>query len=134
MLFRSHDLGNAYLKTGKLYGNATSLFHLIRQEKTEIPPGLAETRAFVETELAALGNARMQRSDAALVRDEFANAGRLLRHACERGLGAPAAMLAGQMREIVSEHRRLWLARNRPGGLPDSVRAFEERLKEYERG
>jgi len=58
----------------------------------------------------------------------------MLRHACDRGLNAPPAALAGQMREIVSEHRRLWLARNRPGGLSDSVRVLEQRRQEYEGG
>jgi hypothetical protein len=36
------------------------------------------------------------------------------------------------MNIILGEHRRLWTARNRVGGLQDSERAFEERLREYE--
>jgi hypothetical protein len=40
--------------------------------------------------------------------------------------------LAAEMNIILGEHRRLWTARNRVGGLQDSERAFEERLREYE--
>jgi hypothetical protein len=36
------------------------------------------------------------------------------------------------MRTILGEHRRLWSARNRVGGLQDSESVFEERLQEYE--
>jgi len=38
------------------------------------------------------------------------------------------------MRTILGEHRRLWSARNRVGGLQDSESVFEERLLEYEGG
>jgi hypothetical protein len=37
------------------------------------------------------------------------------------------------MRDILGEHRRLWGARNREGGLQDSTRVLEQRLTEYER-
>ena len=40
--------------------------------------------------------------------------------------------LASGMRTILGEHRRLWSARNRVGGLQDSERVFEERLREYQ--
>jgi hexosaminidase len=39
--------------------------------------------------------------------------------------------LASQMRTILGEHRRLWSARNRVGGLQDSESVFEQRLQEY---
>lgn len=37
---------------------------------------------------------------------------------------AQAQALADDMRAIIAEHREVWLARNRPGGLPDSVARF----------
>jgi hypothetical protein len=40
--------------------------------------------------------------------------------------------LAAEMNIVLGEHRRLWTARNRVGGLQDSERVFEERLREYE--
>ena len=39
--------------------------------------------------------------------------------------------MAAEMNIILGEHRRLWTARNRVGGLQDSERVFEERLREY---
>ena len=85
----------------------------------------------------------MDREDAALTRDEFANAARMMLHACNRG----TAMLEGtldsaekreelatDMRTIIGEHRCLWSARSREGGLQDSARVLEERLKEYSGG
>jgi len=34
------------------------------------------------------------------------------------------------MKVIIKEHRRLWLARNRRDGLPESTHVLEWRLKE----
>ena len=61
----------------------------------------------------------------------------MLRHACRHGAWeldgrrGDAGELARAVRGIIEEHRRLWLARNRPGGLPDSVRRLEECLNLY---
>jgi hypothetical protein len=35
------------------------------------------------------------------------------------------------MHGFIAEYRRLWLARNRPGGLADSVARFEHARAEY---
>jgi hypothetical protein len=44
------------------------------------------------------------------------------------------ATLAAELRPLIAEHRRLWLARNRPGGLEDSVSWLEHLLACYETG
>ena len=76
----------------------------------------------------------MRRPDAALVTQEFELAARMLRHACRRaelmaaGEGATPEqrrLLDGDLREIIREYERLWLARNRHGGLRDSVARLE---------
>jgi len=142
----AYRLGNAYLRPGHKPGNASALFHILQrpadQELHEevTAERLRETRAFIEEVAAPLRRARMERADADLVQDEYANAVRMLLHACERGialregtLGAEEERkrLAGDMRVILGEHRRLWTARNRVGGLQDSARRLEERLEEY---
>ena len=83
--------------------------------------------------------------DAALIRREFENAARLLRHACALGetkvalaqgqaVADQAAALAEDMRAILAEHRALWLARNRVGGLQEgSGKHFEEMIEAYRR-
>jgi hexosaminidase len=40
--------------------------------------------------------------------------------------------LTGELEEIVGEYRRLWLARNRPGGLADSAGRMERLLTMYQ--
>ena len=104
------------------------------------PEKLRTTGEYVRTVIEVLDVARMDREDASLIRAEFANAGRMLLHACERGtailegtLDTPRVRdaLAAEMRIILGEHRRLWTARNRVGGLQDSTSVLEERLREY---
>jgi len=117
----AYDIGNAYLKPGLIEANSSVLFRLLQSGQIEFPMQLIQAREYIDAVLSPLARARMRRPDARLVRDEFANAGRLLLHACDRGLNAPLSQLGGQWRGIVKEHRRLWLARNRPGGLDDSI-------------
>ena len=75
----------------------------------------------------------MDLPDAPLIRDEYALTVRLMLLACDRALScsAPAALgrrpRAGSS-EIIGEYRSLWLARNRIGGLSDSVRRLEALL------
>jgi hexosaminidase len=80
----------------------------------------------------------MTRPDADLVRREFANTIRLMQHACRRGSLAINRRtdgkldLARDMQEIITEYEKLWLARNRPGGLIDSVARLRRTMADYE--
>jgi len=98
---------------------------------------LLATRAHFETCLARLPDVRLQRRDAGLIVDEFANGIRTALHACRVGLAiaggagdAARSELAEDLAGIIEERRRLWPARNRPCGLRDSLRPLEERLGE----
>jgi hypothetical protein len=80
----------------------------------------------------------MERADAALILEEFANTVRLLHYACDhaRALadGAPEdspamARAHEELRFAIAEYRRLWVRRNRIGGLADSVRRLEKLLR-----
>jgi hypothetical protein len=96
---------------------------------------------------ASLRRARPGRGDGALVLDELANAAALvsvvardgrLRTLGDGSLGsvppADRAELARALEPVIEEHERLWLARNRPGGLPDSL-AWLHHLRDcYETG
>src|SRR5215218_2518210 len=145
----SHDLGDAHKEAGPAPHNSTVLFHLLTQAPdVAVPDGvtvesLGQAAGHINSIVSPLESARMDREDAALTRDEFANAARMMLHACNRG----TAMLEGtldsaekreelatDMRTIMGEHRRLWISRNRVGGLQDSERVLEERLKEYAGG
>ena len=80
----------------------------------------------------------MDRPDAALIVEEFAHNARMAVTACRMGglllakdtSAAARTRLVPDMERILDEHNRLWLARNRPGGLADSRRLFEVRLAE----
>jgi hypothetical protein len=141
-----YDLGNAHEKAGPAQHNSTVLFNLLTQAPdSPLPEGvcvesLRETGEHISHIVGPLEGARMDREDAEVTRDEFANAARMMLHACERGTAmlegtAGSAEkrdeLASQMRTILGEHRRLWSARNRIGGLQASESVFEQRLREY---
>jgi hexosaminidase len=74
----------------------------------------------------------MNTPDAALVADEFRNAAAILKFACDMGRRELNCgnRSANKMSAIVAEHGRLWFARNRPGGLEDSVRRLENAARE----
>ena len=144
----SHDLGKVHEVAGPAPHNSTVLFNVLTQSPgSDLPEGvtvesLREAGERISSIIEPLERARMDREDAGVTRDEFANAARIMLHACERG----TAMLEGTidsaekrealatgMRTILGEHRRLWSARNRAGGLQDSESVFEHRLREYAR-
>ncbi|MGQ9542316.1 MAG: glycoside hydrolase family 20 zincin-like fold domain-containing protein [Armatimonadota bacterium] len=142
-----YDLGNAYQKIGHLVGNASVLFHFVHSSLSQpLPDTITEktiraTMEYIRAVSEPLPRARMHRQDAPLVIAEFTNAMRMLLHGCRCALAVRTGTidtaeerraLAEEMRQILGEHRRLWMARNREGGLQDSVRALEGRLREYE--
>ena len=94
-----------------------------------------------------LARARSRRRDAALVADEVTATVALLRLAVQdararlAGDGslsslspATRAELARGVEAVIEEHRRLWRARFRPGGLDDSVGWFEHLRSCYRHG
>jgi hexosaminidase len=128
----AYDLGNLYQLCGPAAHNVTPFFRLLTSpadldaQLAKLARGavaLRETLARLDAVTRDLAAVRLDRPDATLVRDEFANNARMVRAACLRGLarlGGPAED-AGLLALLHSEHQRLWLARNRPGGLADSL-------------
>ena len=136
------DLGNAYQVNGAKSRNGTLLhqlyflplendwpMHRVR------PGGFEDTQAAISDLAGKLDPARMRRDDGALVVEELrcaaelASAGAAIgaaKYARSNG-GSRASVRAGFRRAAkridatIPEYERLWLARNRPGGLPDST-------------
>jgi hexosaminidase len=125
----AHDLGNVYLEAGEPQSNSTILFRLLRDEGVAPPPELMAVARAVDASMASLPQARMNRPDAELICAEFTNAARMLKLACAIGLRAAPQDLAAPFAEAVAEHRRLWLTRNRRGGLKDSLAVLERRRR-----
>jgi len=139
------DLGRIYLDAGFPLDNTSPLFPLIRfSEPANVidrwsVEALAQAGLHVEKALAGIPHAVGAESARKLWRDEIQLGGEMLRHAIHRGLwlkaGKPpdeAPNLSGQMRHIRDELQRLWLLRNREGGLSESLEPLAMRQREYE--
>lgn len=137
----AYDLGNVYQAPGVIIPNSSVLFWVLYgapealKNRPGPTPDFAAALEAVDRAMQPLGSARIERPDAALILAEYTNTARLMRHACRRGMmlaGAPpSAEMHDDMRDILCEYERIWLERNRPGGLSDSVRVLKRVRDEY---
>jgi hypothetical protein len=138
----AYDLGNVYLATGIKIPNVSALFGVMQRSLEEIAayPGIVPapfqySLEAIDRAAAHLGKDRSQRPDAALIRREFGLAVHMLRHACQRGLRAletdasckadQSGLLGKDLDDLLGEYRAVWLERNRPGGLAESLAFFK---------
>jgi hypothetical protein len=99
------------------------------------------TQQEIDRVMAGLETAQMERFDADLIIREFELTATMLRHGCMRGRlaveNAPEKAeallpeLDNDMQRLIEEYQEVWLARNRPGGLADSVARFEAARADY---
>jgi len=149
-----YDLGNAYKVSGIEVRNASILFRILLYPEANFKKGiyagltrekLEQTLDYIETVMTSVEKSSMRVSDSKLVKDELICAAHILSHSCRLGIAKIDALnnkidgiprtrrkeLANELEEIIAEFKRLWLIRNRPGGLADSVAGFENILKYY---
>jgi hypothetical protein len=143
----AYDLGNVYRTVGVVLHNSSLLFWSLQLSIDEArsrgweKPDFEAALAAIERAIEPLGKARMRRADAALIVAEYENTARLMRHACLRGqfivgqegmAGVPTrSALNDDLRDVMREYERIWLARNRPGGLADSVGRLQKARADY---
>lgn len=144
-----YDLGNIYRKFTYQPANATVLFGVMLKTLPEIRayhqiPSNAYQQCLnhVEQVSERIDSVNPACEDAEWVKRELLQTAHLLRHACWRGLFAWEADLQKKekmresllldMAQILAEYRSIWLARNRPGGLFDSQKRFEDLIDEYQ--
>jgi hexosaminidase len=142
----AYDMGNVYRAAGFVPHNGSALFWMLQWPVQTIagtyPPEVSASDCWeqaVDQAIAPLSEACMNRSGGPLIAREYANTARLLRHAARRGQFAAGRdrsaetrrKLDADMAEIIDEYRALWLARNRPGGLADSVGRLEAARADY---
>jgi hypothetical protein len=143
----AYELGNVYKAPGVHLHNGSALFWTLQRSFDDLrkrdgpEPHFAASLEAIDWAMESLSNARMQRADATLIVREYENTARLLRHACWRGqlvFGRDSAHAAttrkaldADMRDIIREYEHIWLLRNRPGGLADSVVALEKARADY---
>ena len=128
-----HDFGNVYQAINERLKMSSRLFWTlvggedrVRLFKDVTAEEYDAAEARIDAALGPLDRARMDRPDAQLIADELRNAGAMLRYGCARGRRRLRENRLpdrndATMDAIVHEHRRLWMARNRAGGLESSV-------------
>ncbi|NDJ76927.1 MAG: family 20 glycosylhydrolase [Chloroflexi bacterium] len=147
----AYDLGNVYQEPGILIHNGSFLFwayhHTVAamRDQWQLDPEsqavladdvrlrdrLHATLDTIDRVLEPLGRANMQRAGAALMQREFQLVADLLRHGARRALlqlnddTVTRSTLHDELDALVAEFRAVWLARNRPGGLDDSLARLE---------
>jgi len=150
-----YELGNAYKEPGVLLGNQSVLFYILQNPEASVSAGpyagltidsLKKTRDYIDRVMLPLSKARMERPDAQQIADEISNAAVMLRHSCCLAIarlqttdGKISSIpentrkeLAADLKNIITDHRRLWLLRNREGGLVDSAARMERLLEMYQ--
>ena len=142
-----YDLGNVYQQVEILPVNASALFHVLQKpisEWQEYWQPESALRLFHHTLdnldqiTPKIAQFSSKRSDEALLKREFILTVNLLRHAFIRGLYAYGSSeyspvpLSHNLEDIITEYRQVWLLRNRPGGLDDSLTHFNIAKKEYQ--
>ncbi len=152
----AYDLGEVYKIIGPEHINGQVLAYSMQVQTDRLQTSIsaqekwAEKKADVHPDtlrraidainqiIAPLNQAKMQRPDAAIITAEFQQAANLLLHSAHRLLfvtdeeGSPKA-LRDELQSVIARQRELWLTRNRPGGLDDSLKRFDTLNNEYEK-
>jgi hexosaminidase len=120
----AYDLGNVYQAIGKPNANGSAIFRLLVPSPMDAHPEAGLAARNLDDADAAIDSAIESGTGDGLAQDELRQTAAMMRYALDIGRGrlglAPRGIeSAGR---LVAEHRRLWLMRNRAGGLEDSCR------------
>ena len=143
----AYKLGNQYQKTGIFTDNSSLLFDLLQkpitawQNRFSTSPavdGFQDALQEISEVTGKISTATSTRKDKEILQQEFFLTAGLLKHACLRGLHASGASkfsrqdLLMDLQRLKNDFRSVWLLRNRPGGLPDSLAYFDTPMIDYE--
>lgn len=154
-----YDLGNAYQEPGVIVANGNILFWIYQMSLTQmrtrwnrwlygdsatvlqsdgqLSEGMYATIEYIDEVMKPITRAQLDRDDADLVKREFAQAAHLMQHGARRALfemgdkSLNKADLLAEIDGLIEEQKSLWLARNRPGGLDDSIARLLKAREEY---
>jgi hypothetical protein len=136
-------LGRAWRQTGQRATNCSPLFLAVAPDIRHLVSGqpdvakLAPLVEMLDGAIADIARAQPGCADGDLVRHELTTATRLARHGAYRLLrqaDAPApdtAALHADITTNIDAQTHAWLARSRPGGLPESLAHLQATLAEY---
>ncbi|WP_299556392.1 family 20 glycosylhydrolase [Seonamhaeicola sp.] len=148
-----YDLGNVYKLTGtpNIHNNSflNWLLHdhnlTSKRYKYHDTGYFENTIGFIDDVVSRIEKSKMGCRDKQLYIDEVKQAAALLRHSCNLAIAqlqteskltkdiskSKREALAVELENIIKEHKRIWLKRNRIGGLSDSAARLENLLKVY---
>jgi hexosaminidase len=141
-------LGDVYQSVGVIWPNSSILSGILQTslEKAGSYKGISVEgfhRALnsIDQAMLPISGIIMSLPDREIILDEYQLVARLLRHACRRGILSLAPdgpgndelrhCLDQDMRGIIENFRRIWLKRNRPGGLEDSLARLQKAQRDY---
>lgn len=152
----ARDLGNAYRELGCRPHNSSALFYFVagRPGQPLQLPGIElkhfeATLAYLALLDVELSGAKPEGDESRRAQAEMAWASDLLKAACRigkarLGIGFEAPLekldraaresLATELAPLIERHRKLWLGRNRPGGLRESAGQMERVLQQLRTG
>jgi hexosaminidase len=144
------DLGRTYLLPDLQLHNSSILFWILQATPVELANrqglttvALLNALDYVEEVSSKLPDISPGSPDATLIRREFTWVAEMLQHACRRGIWALGKaesraddnlrrQLAQDSARLIGKFRQIWLARNRPGGLEESVALLEKMSQDYD--
>jgi hypothetical protein len=145
----AYELGMADAQTGKISRNCTALWTILYLSIRRFsvldnmkPNGIELAFKHIDKAMSYVRKSRMACKDAPLIKKEFAEGAVLMKHACKRAVAIRQLSkgivnkkllraLSKDMAKIICEHKKLWLARNRSGGLDEGVARLQRCIKEY---
>lgn len=143
----AYDLGNAYLELGLNLHNSQLFANLMQvpyhrknaaQDYADFDMELVhQMMEKMDEILAPIHQSRMQRQDSGLIVREFLQASNMIRHGAKWLLWATGKSdatpheLRMDLDSLIMEQREVWLARNRAGGLEDSIARLHQLRNEY---
>ncbi|WP_439185092.1 family 20 glycosylhydrolase [Carboxylicivirga taeanensis] len=149
-------LGDAYLSMQATTSNSSIFHQLLKRNRKSVhtdrwlksinKTNTTATIRLIEQQIADLKTAPMQCADSEIVMAEMEQACKLALHACHLAQAklntadghfislAPAEKdaLRTEMQQLISNHKRIWLMRNRIGGLKDSAAKMQAVLNTYQ--
>jgi len=139
------DIGNEYKAWGLILPNTSLISALLQEAKEKLqcfdfqkPSLIEQTLTRLNNQLNDLNKINLNRSDAFIIKAETELTIQFMKHACKRALKIyfnhkePAQnQLLYEIQGLIAEYQRIWLKRNRLGGLADSLRYFNNLLNDY---
>ncbi len=136
----AYRMGNVYLKLNAQPPNSSKLFWVLQNLPNGNKLSLEKDEAqgamdAIDDAMMFFARSPLKGNDANLILREYDIVARLLKHACKRGLflngGGNARELDHEMHGIIEDYQQMWLARNREGGMRDSVMRLEKIRNDY---